>query len=583
MHAGLLAWIGYRQSPTLDEVAHLPAGISHWRFGRFELYCVNPPLVRLLAATPVLLTDAKTDWKPFTDVPYSRAEVAIGSRFSADNGLQGFWYLTLARWACIPLSMIGGYVCYCWSKELYGTKPAILTVLLWCVSPNILGNASLITPDAGAAAIGVTAGYFYWCWLKKPHWRQAIWAGLALGAAELTKFTWIILFVLWPILWLGWMLISLRSRQSASPDVTQLQESAERSPRCRQLVIILLLGLYVLNLGYGFEGTFTPLGQYQFVSRALGGCNAHQVPGNRLAETWFQRIPIPVPRNYLRGVDLQRYDFERQKWSYLRGEQRFGGWWYWYLYALCVKVPVGIWVLGLVPIAFSVRKTVASSIWRDEFVLLSHSIFLFILVSSQTGFSRYFRYVLPAFPFCLIWLSQSARVLDRRRPVLSACVTLAIVWSIVSSLLVYPHSISYFNELAGGPKGGPEHLLDANIDWGQDLFDLKRWYDSNPDARPFHLKYFGAIEPSLAGIDSLSVPWLTHRSTGVTNEKLKPGWYAISVNDLYGYKHYDEADNKDYRYLLRFSPIATAGYSIYIYQLSAEDIATIETARAASQ
>ncbi|MEJ7640497.1 MAG: hypothetical protein WKF75_21635 [Singulisphaera sp.] len=42
VHAGMLAWIGYRNSPILDEVAHLPAGISHWRFGTFDLYRVNP-------------------------------------------------------------------------------------------------------------------------------------------------------------------------------------------------------------------------------------------------------------------------------------------------------------------------------------------------------------------------------------------------------------------------------------------------------------------------------------------------------------------------------------------------------------
>ncbi len=28
------------------------------------------------------------------------------------------------------------------------------------------------------------------------------------------------------------------------------------------------------------------------------------------------------------------------------------------------------------------------------------------------------------------------------------------------------HSISYFNELAGGPENGSAHLLDSNIDWG---------------------------------------------------------------------------------------------------------------------
>ncbi len=53
-HAGLLAYSAWRHSPVLTEVGQLPAGISHWELGRFDLYRVNPPLVRLVAALPVL-------------------------------------------------------------------------------------------------------------------------------------------------------------------------------------------------------------------------------------------------------------------------------------------------------------------------------------------------------------------------------------------------------------------------------------------------------------------------------------------------------------------------------------------------
>lgn len=46
IHTGLLAYSAYVHSPTLNEPGHLVAGLSHWKFGRFELYRVNPPLVR---------------------------------------------------------------------------------------------------------------------------------------------------------------------------------------------------------------------------------------------------------------------------------------------------------------------------------------------------------------------------------------------------------------------------------------------------------------------------------------------------------------------------------------------------------
>ena len=52
----LAAWRAMSDSPTLDEVGHLPAGTYIWEFGRFDVYRVNPPLVRMLAGVPVIAT-----------------------------------------------------------------------------------------------------------------------------------------------------------------------------------------------------------------------------------------------------------------------------------------------------------------------------------------------------------------------------------------------------------------------------------------------------------------------------------------------------------------------------------------------
>src|SRR5262245_53663394 len=39
-----------RETPTVDEFAHVPAGVAIWRQGRTDLYRSNPPLKLLLAA-----------------------------------------------------------------------------------------------------------------------------------------------------------------------------------------------------------------------------------------------------------------------------------------------------------------------------------------------------------------------------------------------------------------------------------------------------------------------------------------------------------------------------------------------------
>src|SRR6202158_4789086 len=199
-HAGLLAYAATKHSPTIDEVGHLPAGISHWQFGRFDLYRVNPPLVRMVAALPLLFQRPEIAWSKYTDAPGARPEFAIGRDLISTNGERSFWYFTLARWACIPFSLLGGYVSFRWARELYGDLAGLLALTLWCFCPNILGNAQMIAPDTGAAAFGVAAGYLFWHWLRERTWPRAIAAGAVLGLAELTKTSWIILFALWPLL-----------------------------------------------------------------------------------------------------------------------------------------------------------------------------------------------------------------------------------------------------------------------------------------------------------------------------------------------------------------------------------------------
>src|SRR5579875_349562 len=175
VHAGLLAWGAYRHSPTFDEVGHLPAGISHWKLGKFDLYCVNPPLVRMVAALPVLAARPHLDWRPFD--PHTRSEFSIGKAFIAANGQRIFWLFTLARWACIPFSLLGGYLCWRWACELFGSPAGLVALTLWCFGPNILAHGQLITPDVGAASLTIAAAYTFWHWLKDPRWQKALASG----------------------------------------------------------------------------------------------------------------------------------------------------------------------------------------------------------------------------------------------------------------------------------------------------------------------------------------------------------------------------------------------------------------------
>lgn len=540
IHATLLFLLAVWNSPTIDEVGHLPAGIAVYEYGRFDLYRVNPPLIKALAAVPAAVGGAETGWSQYYESDFGRPEWAVGQAFVSVNEGDWFRWYKYARWAVLPLSLLGALVCYQWSRELYGEAAGVLSLAMWCFSPNVLAWGSTITPDMGATSLGLLAGWRFWHWLKEPTWNNASLGGLTLGLAELAKMTWVILFLLWPIMWLAWRRLHC--------------ESATR-PQMKQSAFVLLLGLYILNVGYGFDGSFRKLGDYKFGSRILAGEDNildHGQGGNRFRGTWLERIPIPVPREYLRGIDLQRIDFEKKLPSYLNGEWKEGGWWYYYFVVIVLKVPLGYWLIALMASLLTIGDARFREQWKDELILLVSTVAVFALVSSQTGFSRYLRYILPCFPPVFIWCGKVAQAWRWNRKATSAVAAIGLVWGIGSGLSVFPHSMSYFNELAGGPHGGHRYLLDANIDWGQDLFYLKQWYDEHPEARPIITDLKTFIDEKHYGIDAA-------RSSREPAE-----WYAVSIHNLF-------EENSRYEWLRKnHEPVAKAGYSIWIFHVPDE-------------
>jgi hypothetical protein len=597
----MLAWGALCDSPTYNEIQHLVAGISHWRLGRFELFQVNPPLTRMLGALPVLVAKPETDWSRYDVRPGRRSERLVANDFVAANQQRTFCLVTLARWACIPVSLVGAGVCFLWGCELYGRGAGMLALVLWCSCPTILGHGRLLTSDVGAAAFGVSAAYMFWRWLRVRTWLGSFGAGGVLGFAELSKTTWIVLFPLWTVLWFAWRLPLMRAHEPHGLFRDLLQ-----------LIVIVVLGLFVLSTVYGFQGTFQRLGDYGFVSELLGGSRENSLSmdweRNRFAQGFCARIPVPLPKDYLMGIDVQKSDFEHGVPSYLRGQWASHGWWYYYLYALAIKVPLGTWGLAALAVGMTLFARQYSASWRDEMVVLAPFFVILIFISSETGFSVHFRYAIPALPFLFVWTSKTARVfhagaLTRGRLTMAAIVIIALSWSVGSSLAIYPHSLSYFNELAAvlstpadasypkpvgqsgehasivsrlkyvltaGSRNGPRHLLDSNIDWGQDLLYLKDWLDSHPAAKLDGLAVWSSYPTTLAGIPETPRPPPRPDSEEQTStpskDQLGPrrGWYALSVNYIYARDHH-------YRYFLHFEPVAMAGYSIYIYYLTLED------------
>jgi hypothetical protein len=633
----LLAESSLRQeNPTVDEVAHLPAGVTYWEKGTYRLYPHNPPLIKLIAAAPVVWAEPNTaqlyNQKSWSSS--SPSHPTFSQSFARLNIDRYFELFEAARSLMPAFLVVGGVVVYLWSSRLYGHSGGFLSLSLWTFCPNLLAHGRLITTDAGSTVIGAAATYVFWRYLHRPNWKWAAAAGLALGLAQLTKFSMLILFAIWPSLWLARLVL-------AAPRAEWLARTLAAALHGLLMIVLTIL---VIDIGYQFEGVGDRLGDFEFASGTLtreikpGTMHrptsendllriAWQYRINRFRGTPLASLPMPLPRYYLRGFDEQKLEAEgipkrflpRREGEvsdgvagyhvYLNGEMRDSGWWYYYFVTFLYKVPEGtclILALSLIPLILAKRSAAA---WADEVAVAAFPVVIVVIMSFFTDINLGLRYVLAIFPYLYIgagrlapWIA-SLSTLARR--LLTGLVAVGLAGTIAATATIHPHYLSYMNWASGGPDRVPARLIDSNLDWGQDLVGLQRWAAENIPGQPVGLVYFGQINPLIFELRGEPFPWflppvvpdspqfiyeeLQRGSVIGFAPTLRPGYYAVSASILYGlpWRLYDSAPRAwdpawnvrdipgkphPFGYFRAFTPITRIGHSIYVYKLSREDI-----------
>ncbi|WP_013630040.1 ArnT family glycosyltransferase [Rubinisphaera brasiliensis] len=556
VHFLMLGWSAYRHSPTMDEPAHLAAGIGVWQFGATDLYSVNPPLVRTVAAVPVLMfCEPVMAWSHFLPAEQARAEFDVGRQFSLANSNKIVWYVTLSRWACIPFSLIGAIYTYLLAKAIFGRDSALLAILLWCFSPTILGYGSLLTPDVPTAAAGAASLYYAYRWSERRTWAASYELGLCFGVCLLIKSSFIFLPIIWAVGCLGpCILLDGMSRRMLGGLVAQWATATG-------------LGIVILNMGYGFDGSLKQLKEYRFVSESLSG-NPTTVEGNtkgnRFVNSWVGELPVPLPSNFVLGVDYQKQDFEKGAERYFLGTTTSGreGWLHFYLVVFFVKEPVGLLLLAMLSAPIAWKKLRATAL------LACHGLFFFTLVSLQTGLCHY-RYVLATYPVLLILASACVSPVLASPRLRRVGYALALT-CVVEVMAYYPHMLSFYNMAAGGPQNGRWIAVDANMDWGQDLIFLQEWINDHPEAHGMDVLVRTPLPPSVFGDDMHDIH--AEDNNGFDSELI-----AVSVSYLskMGSPYVEngrlyEAD-PDWAKRLAEQPHARVGYTIHIFKTEADE------------
>ena len=504
-------------SVTVDEFAHLPSGIYYWQTGNLKLYHHNPPLLKMWAALPVKSTKLQ--------VPKTiNNRWQLGLQFMFQNTRNYHLNFVLGRIMIIILSLLTGYILLLFVKKIMGIKAGLFALFLYTFSPNIIAHSYLVTTDLGVTFGIITTLYTFWLYLQRPSYKNIALCSFCFGVALLIKFSTLILLITLPFLAFLYYLFN--------------REEMDCKKYLKGLLLIFLGAIFVVNCGYVFDGSFTLLKNYNFSSKL---CLKLQtaLPGN---------IPIPLPTEYIQGFDHQKYEAGNTPvLYYLCGQYSTKGWWYYFPMAMLLKTPIPLLLLITWGLFLIFRQKGRNAVFY-YYILSFVAIFFFICCMFVMNIGL--RYLLPIYPFLFI---ISARVSKERGKKARIGMSLLLIWLAITTISIYPHHLSYFNEIAKGADNGYKYLADSNLDWGQDLIFLRRYMKKN-NIQTIYMSNFGLIDPGIYGIDYKPL-------TAVPAK----GYIAISANHLLGISPWKNTQNS-FNWLRNLKIHDKAGYSIFIYK-----------------
>jgi hypothetical protein len=194
---------------------------------------------------------------------------------------------------------------------------------------------------------------------------------------------------------------------------------------------------------------------------------------------------------------------------------------------------------------------------REEVILLIPAIALFVL-ASVTSIRNGFRLSLPALPFLFVLLSR-VMTLDFKK-IRWAAPLLAVLglWHLLSTLIVAPFYLTYFNEIAGGPANGERFLVGSDLDWGQGMYGLQPFFEARDIDHVSFVEYLNSIDPEY--FVNVDFEVLNSASGGAPVCEYRAGTLIFSITLL-------KYNPSCYEWLDRFEPVAKIENSIWIYEI----------------
>jgi 4-amino-4-deoxy-L-arabinose transferase-like glycosyltransferase len=466
-----------RESATVDEVAHIGAGVSYLQKFDLRMNPEHPPLPKMLAAIPLVLKGVHAD---YSQISWTYSERPFGAGFG--EWAFGEWFLdrwnspqSVLPWARMPmllLTLVLGWVIYVYAKQLGGVWGGLLSLSVYVSAPAFLAFGPLVHTDIAVTLFCLTTLWTFAAVWRQPSRRAVALFGLSFAAALLSKFTaGILLFVFVALA------SSLHWRGVPGQPENKTELRVWRRTRRRATwrgIGCAALAVYAFYIVFSWGQPTTALAKV----------------GNGPVALFVRRLLFPAVV-YLWGLFWVVASGRRA--TFILGHNYSHGVWFYFPVVFTLKSAIGFVALLVLAVIVALGRKLSEQQQRSVIperlitqwraLWLGLLVFVGICMLSQLDLSiRHFSMpmvlltvLLAPLPRMLEEWSARARIVARLGEV---TVVLLAASCLFTAVRTYPYYFPYINVLG---LGRPAYTLvnDSNVDWNQSLPEVKRFADAH--------------------------------------------------------------------------------------------------------
>jgi hypothetical protein len=478
---------------TQDEAIHTASAYLTFTRGEHRFDPEHPFLFKYLTALPLLAIRPNVPaqdealWDAAKPTFYdSWLEARIWSEhWIYESGNNAILMQVLMRLPAVLFLVLLGWFSWWLARRWWGNTVALWTLFLVATTPTLLAHGFTTNTDVPLALTFLVALWRLGEYGQEPTRKNALWVGLALAAALLTKFSAIALLPVAVI----WLLLTARRLQLGWRVVIE---------HILLAVLVIVAAIWLVYFGQSplslRDGDAAAFGQQL---QLLG----IPVDGTQALTALSHLLPLP----YLKGLWIVLRSGTDGRPVFLLNTYHDTGVWYFFPAIFALKTQLTVLVISLMSILVWRRELLHPARWNKNVQLLALAALIFGALALKSKLNLGIRHITPLLP--LLAMGIAATLVKLAPLVRRSWIPAALVASILLPILTQSGNLlGYADSLVPNQEESYHYFLDSNLDWGQSWERIGQLMRTEFPGQPVYvvrgassLRYFGVAEqPSIA-------------------------------------------------------------------------------------